>query len=52
MTEATLILATLAQRFRLRLRPGYHVAIQQRITIRPKGGLPMRIEPRSAAPGP
>lgn len=46
MTEATLILATLAQRFRLRLRPGYHVAIQQRITIRPRGGLPMRIERR------
>ena len=46
MTEATLILATLAQRFRLRLRPGYHVAIQQQVTIRPKGGLPMTIEPR------
>jgi cytochrome P450 len=46
MTEAVLILATLAQRFRLRLRPGYQVAIQQRITIRPRGGLPMRIERR------
>ncbi len=46
MTEATLILATLAQRFRLRLRPGYPVAIQQRITIRPRDGLPMRIERR------
>ena len=46
MTEATLILATLAQRFRLRLRPGYEVKIQQRVTIRPQGGLPMRIERR------
>jgi cytochrome P450 len=46
MTEATLILATLAQRYRLRLRPGYHVAIQQHITIRPKDGLPMTIERR------
>jgi cytochrome P450 len=48
MTEATLILATLAQRFRLRLRPGYDVRIQQRVTIRPKGGLPMRVEKRAA----
>jgi cytochrome P450 len=46
MTEATLILATLAQRFRLRMRPGHQVAIQHRVTIRPRGGLPMRIERR------
>jgi cytochrome P450 len=46
MQEATLILATLAQRFRLRMRPGHHVQIQQRVTIRPRGGLPMRIERR------
>jgi cytochrome P450 len=46
MTEATLILATLAQRFRLRLRPGYKVAIQHRVTIRPRDGLPMSIERR------
>jgi cytochrome P450 len=46
MTEATLILATLAQRFRLRLRPGHRVSIQSRVTIRPRGGLPMTIERR------
>jgi cytochrome P450 len=46
MNEATLILATLAQRFRLKLRPGYQVAIQHRITIRPRGGLPMIISRR------
>jgi cytochrome P450 len=46
MTEATLILATLAQRFALRLRPGHRVAIQNRITIRPRDGLPMSIERR------
>jgi cytochrome P450 len=46
MTEATLILATLAQRFRPRLRPGYQVEIQHRVTIRPRGGLPMRLETR------
>ena len=46
MNEAILILATLAQRFRLQLRPGHEVAIQQRITIRPRGGLPMLISRR------
>jgi cytochrome P450 len=46
MNEAILILATLGQRFRLRLLPGHEVAIQQRITIRPRGGLPMLISRR------
>lgn len=46
MNEATLILATLAQRFRLRMVPGHRVAIQHRITIRPRGGLPMLISRR------
>ena len=46
MTEATLILATLAQRYRLRLKPGHEVQIQNRVTIRPKDGLPMIIERR------
>jgi cytochrome P450 len=46
MNEATLILATLAQRFRLRMVPGRRVEIQHRITIRPRGGLPMLISRR------
>ncbi len=46
MNEAVLILATLAQRFRLRMVPGHQVAIQHRITIRPRGGLPMLIARR------
>jgi cytochrome P450 len=46
MTEATLILATLAQRYRLRLRPGHKVTIQSRVTIRPRDGLPMTLERR------
>jgi cytochrome P450 len=46
MNETILILATLAQRFRLRLRPGHEVQIQNRITIRPRGGLPMLISRR------
>jgi cytochrome P450 len=46
IAEATLILATLAQRYRLRLRLGFDVAIQHRVTIRPRDGLPMRLEQR------
>jgi len=46
MNESILILATLAQRFRLRMRPDHRVVIQHRITIRPRGGLPMTITRR------
>ena len=46
MIEATLILATLAQRFRLKLAPGPEIELQARITLRPKGGLPMVLERR------
>jgi cytochrome P450 len=46
MTEAILCLATIAQRFRLTLVPGTKVEPVGLITLRPKGGLPMRIERR------
>jgi cytochrome P450 len=46
--EATLMLATLARRWRLRPAPGHIVEIQPRITLRPgKGGVPMRLEART-----
>jgi len=46
-TEAVLILATLARRWRARLVPGRAVELQPRITLRPgPGGVPMRIEER------
>jgi cytochrome P450 len=41
MTEAILLLATIAQQFRLELQPGYRVEVEPLITLRPKGGLPM-----------
>lgn len=44
MQEAQLILATIAQRFRLRLPPGAHVEPQPLITLRIKSGLPMSVE--------
>ena len=48
LTEALLTLATLAQRFRLRLKPGHEVNPVARLTLRPEGGLPMSIHARSA----
>jgi cytochrome P450 len=46
MTEAQIILATLAQRYRLHLVPGQHVVPRPLITLRPKDGIIMRIEAR------
>lgn len=46
MTEAILCLAVLAKRFRLTMAPGAVVEPLGQITLRPKGGLPMRIERR------
>jgi len=45
--EATLLLASLARRWRMRLAPGSRVAPQPRITLRPgKGGIPVTLERR------
>lgn len=45
-TEGILILATLAQRWRLRLVPGHVVEPQPMLTLRPKHGLRMTVEAR------
>ena len=50
LTEAILCLATLAQGFRLRLRPDWQVMPICRLTLRPGNSLPMRLEPRTPAP--
>jgi cytochrome P450 len=47
--EATLVLATLAQRWQPRLATDRSVPLAPRITLRPKGGIPMRVERRSTA---
>ena len=44
--EAALVLATLAQRFRLHLAPGAEVEPRPYVTLRPHPGLPMRLEAR------
>lgn len=45
-TELALTLAMSAQRYRLDLRPGYPVEPLGRLTLRPRSGLPMRVERR------
>ena len=47
MTEATLILAVLAQKFRLRLKEPQEVKLQARITLRPKDKLVAILERRA-----
>jgi cytochrome P450 len=47
MTEAILILATVAQRYRLHVKPGFPVEPQGLITLRPRYGLQMRLERRA-----
>jgi cytochrome P450 len=44
--EGVLILATLAQRWKLRLVPGHRVEPQPLITLRPKYGMRMQVESR------
>jgi cytochrome P450 len=39
LMEATLALATIAQRWRLELVPGHRIEVQPRITLRPKHGV-------------
>ena len=48
MMEAVLILATVAQRFRLELQDGQPVVVPlPSITLRPKGGVPLKLAPRA-----
>jgi cytochrome P450 len=40
LLESVLVLATLAQRFRVDLQPGYRIDPEPMVTLRPRGGLP------------
>jgi cytochrome P450 len=46
MMEARLILATVAQRLRLKLAPGRRVEVDPLVTLRPKHGMPMVVQAR------
>lgn len=52
MTEAQIILARVAQRFRLELLPGHRVEPEPVVTLRPQGGLPMRVRRQTASAAP
>ena len=41
--EAQLAVAMTVQRYRLRLVPGARVVPESRVTLRPRGGLPMTV---------
>jgi cytochrome P450 len=47
IAEAQLILATMAQRFRLKLVSGQDIVLQHRITLRPRDGIKMILSPRT-----
>ena len=47
MMEATLLLATIAQRFRLTLAPNQSIEPLFSVTLRPKNGLRMHLHPRT-----
>jgi cytochrome P450 len=47
--EGVLVLATIAQRWKMRLVPGHPVETRAVITLRPKHGMKMTLEPRSPA---
>jgi cytochrome P450 len=47
--EGVLVLAALAQRWRLRLRPGQTVEPEPLVTLRPRQKVKMIVEPRSRA---
>ncbi len=46
MMEARLMLATMAQHYQMRLTPGQTVELDPLITLRPRGGLHMKVEAR------
>lgn len=49
LMEAVLLLATVAQRFQLDLVPGYIIAPQASITLRPEHGIKVQLRSRSTA---
>lgn len=46
MVEAALIMTAVVQRYRLEPLPGHQVSVDPGVTLAPRGGLPMRVQPR------
>lgn len=51
LMEARIVVATVAQHFRLRMNPGCAVAVSPLVTLRPKHGLHMHLEQRQVNGG-
>lgn len=51
LMEARLILATVVQRYRLELVPGQEIVPEPEITLRPRNGLQMTVQPRNTDVG-
>ena len=47
MMEAVLLLATIAQQFRIQIAPGQTVKMQPTVTLRPRNGIPVTLKRRS-----
>ena len=47
MMEAVLVLATVVQRYRLALAPGFTLELLPSITLRPRNGVAMVVHPRA-----
>jgi cytochrome P450 len=47
MMEAVLLLATIAQQFRVQIVPGQKVKMQPTVTLRPRNGIPVTLKRRS-----
>jgi cytochrome P450 len=47
LTEVSLLVATMAQHYRLRLLPGQDIVLVHRVTQRPRDGIRMRLERRT-----
>jgi cytochrome P450 len=52
MMETVLVLATIAQRFRLELVADFELELLTSVTLRPKHGVPMVVRPRETNGGP
>ena len=49
LMEIAIVLAATSQRWELELAPGHRVAMTPRVTLRPRGGMPMVPRRRSVA---
>jgi cytochrome P450 len=46
MMEGVLLLATIAQKYKIQISPGQKVAMQQSVTLRPRNGIPVTLKRR------